>query len=910
MSLNQPARRGLVVAAGAALAAGLAVVAVPLSAGPATAQDAVPYDWRNVEIAGGGFVPNLIFNESEPDLIYARTDIGGAYRWQQSSQRWLPLLDWVGWDNWGWNGVSSLATDPVDPDRVYLAAGMYTNDWDPNQGAILRSSDRGQTWQAAPLPFKLGGNMPGRGMGERLAVDPNRNSVVYFGAPEGNGLWRSTNSGQSWAEVTSFPNPGNWSEDPGDPNGYLSHQPGVVWVTFDPRTGSPGNPTQTIYVGVADLQNTVYRSADGGQSWQRLAGQPTGFMAQQGDLDPVNGYLYITTSDNGGPYVGGNGEVWRFDTAAGGWTEITPPIPLSGSSPYYAHAGLSLDRQDPGTLMVTGYSSWWPDTWIFRSTDSGATWRSFYDVPSWPTRNNHYTQDISAAPWLEWGGQPPELETRPKLGWMTQGLAIDPHDSDRMLYGTGATVYGTTNLTALDTGGTVNIRVMAQGLEETAVIDLAALPGGALVSMLGDIGGFRHTDLATAPAAFHASPTHGTGTSVDFAALAPNWLARVGNTDAQGVSRIGYSTDGGASWFAGSQPGGVTGGGTVAIGADGFGGLVWSPDGAGVHYSTSTGGGFSPSAGVPAGAKVVSDRVDPDRFYAYAGGTVYRSTNGGQTFQAGATNLPGQGFVGLTTVPGVAGDIWLAGETGIFHSTNSGASFTQLPGVSWAHNIGTGAPPPGGSYPALYVVATVDGVTGVFRSDDAGGDWVRINDDRHQWGNMGAAITGDPDVYGRVYLGTNGRGIIYGDPGGAPPTTPPPTSAPPTSPAPTTPPPTTPPPTTGPPTAPPPGNCAVSFRNVNQWPDGFQGEVVITNTGSATVNGWQLAWSFTAGQRLTQLWGGFWQQAGPEVTVVNESWNGTIPPAGSVVVGFTASWQGSNPPPTGFTLSGVPCLVS
>ena len=61
---------------------------------------------------------------------------------------------------------------------------MYTNSWDPNNGAILRSTDKGATWQATALPFKLGGNMPGRGMGERLAVDPNRNSVLYFGAPE------------------------------------------------------------------------------------------------------------------------------------------------------------------------------------------------------------------------------------------------------------------------------------------------------------------------------------------------------------------------------------------------------------------------------------------------------------------------------------------------------------------------------------------------------------------------------------------------------------------------------------------------------------------------------------------------------------------------------------------------------
>src|SRR4051794_7389719 len=141
---------------------------LPLSG--AQAVTAVPYTWKNVQIGGGGFVPGIIFNQSQPNLIYARTDIGGAYRWNQATGRWVPLLDWVGFGNWGFNGVSSLATDPVDPNRVYVAAGMYTNGFDPNDGAILRSADQGGTWSVSRLPFKLGGNMPGRGMGERLAI--------------------------------------------------------------------------------------------------------------------------------------------------------------------------------------------------------------------------------------------------------------------------------------------------------------------------------------------------------------------------------------------------------------------------------------------------------------------------------------------------------------------------------------------------------------------------------------------------------------------------------------------------------------------------------------------------------------------------------------------------------------------
>ncbi len=274
----------------AALLIGAAAVGTQLATEltPAAAAPSDSYSWRNVEIAGGGYVPGIIFNRKQRDLIYARTDIGGAYRWNATTSRWVPLLDFVGQNNWGYNGVVSIATDSVDPTKVYAAVGMYTNEWDPNNGAILRSSNQGQTWAVTPLPFKLGGNMPGRGMGERLVVDPNRNSVLYFAAPSGQGLWRSTDSGVTWAKVTSFPNVGNYVALPGDI--YQGDNQGVVWVTFDETTGTAGNATQTIYVGVADKQNTVYRSTNGGTTWARIAGQPTGFIAHKGVLDSTNAH--------------------------------------------------------------------------------------------------------------------------------------------------------------------------------------------------------------------------------------------------------------------------------------------------------------------------------------------------------------------------------------------------------------------------------------------------------------------------------------------------------------------------------------------------------------------------------------------------------------------------------------------
>jgi len=758
----------------------IAVLIVVLQAAQVFAQTP-QYTWRNVQVFGGGFIPGIVFNQTEPNLIYTRTDIGGAYRFDPATSRWVPLLDSISWDDWNLTGVISIATDAINPNNVYIAAGTYTNSWTTQNGAILRSTDRGATWQRTMLPFKLGGNMPGRGPGERLVVDPNRNSVLYLGAPSGNGLWRSTDSGVTWSRVTSFPNPGNYVQDPADINGYLTDNQGIYWVTFDKRTGTPGNTTQTIYVGVADMGTSIYRSTDGGTTWSAVPGQPAGFLPHKGVLDTVNGFLYVAYSDKGGPYDGGRGDVWKLNTATGAWTLISP-IPSSNTNDnFFGYSGLSVDRQNPNTIMVTGYSSWWPDTQIWRSTNGGVTWSRIWDWTRYPSRSFRYTQDVTAAPWLKWpvtplcGGGRPGAEVNPKLGWMTEALEIDPFNSNRLMYGTGATLYGSTNLTTWDVSTTsqITIRVMAQGIEETAVQDLISPPSGApLISALADITGFRHNDVNVVPAA-QMAPVRGTSVSLDYAELSPSYIVRAANGDTVNCEKsLAVSTDGGTTWAAvSSQPAGLTGGGTVAVAATGGGKIVWSPAGAGVFFTTGGGKTWTASTGIPAGARVESDRVNANKFYGFKSGTFYVSTDGGKTFAAtAASGLPLGGPVKFRAVPGREGDIWLAGGEewdntyGLWHSTNSGASFVKLANVEEADNIGFGKAATGQTYMALYAVAQIAGVRGIFRSIDAGQTWVRINDDQHQWGRAGdTAITGDPRIFGRVYIGTNGRGIFYGD---------------------------------------------------------------------------------------------------------------------------------------------------
>ncbi|WP_030198502.1 RICIN domain-containing protein [Streptomyces sp. NRRL S-87] len=676
-----------------------------------------PYAWKNAQVVGGGYVTGLVFNPREKGLLYARTDMGGAYRWDAAAEQWIPLTDWLGEKDWNLLGIDALATDPVDPDRLYLATGTYTNDWAGN-GAILRSSDRGRTFRRTDLPFKLGGNEDGRGAGERLAVNPADNGTLLLGTRK-NGLWRSTDHGATWRQVSSFP------VKDGAGSGA-----GISFVTYGPA-GS-----RTIYVGVADRSTSLYRSTDGGSTWQAVPGQPTGQLPQHGVVSG-DGSLYLTYTDNLGPNGVTGGSVWKHTPAGGAWKNVSP------SQGSYGFSGLAVDPRKPSTVMVTTLCRWWPEDEIYRTTDGGATWTALAGKS---------VRNASAAPYL--GTHTGH--------WMT-ALAIDPFASGHVLYGTGNGIWRSKDADATDRGGSSHWTVGARGLEETALMDAIAPPGGAaVITAMGDQGGFRHTDLTKVPTGRLADPMMTNSTDIDFAESAPSMMVRVGHGGAQDGA---YSTDGGIHWngfrtepVAGAQDG------RVALAADGSA-IVWTEAGQVPYRSTDKGASWSKVGGLGTDAVVVADRSSARTFYSLAGGTLYASTDGGATFSARAAGLPAGGR--LKAVPGVAGDLWIAGDgQGLLHSTDGGRTFTRLAPVKSASALGFGKAAPGASYQALYLIGTVKDVTGVFRSTDKGATWLRVNDDAHQWGSIGGVgvVTGDPDTFGRVYVGTNGRGLQYGDP--------------------------------------------------------------------------------------------------------------------------------------------------
>lgn len=691
----------------------------PGTGGEQTSAASGPYAWKNAQVVGGGYVTGLVFNPREKGLLYARTDMGGAYRWDVAAEQWMPLTDHFGEKDWNLLGIESMATDPVAPERLYVAAGTYTNSWAGN-GSILRSTDRGRTFKRTDLPFKLGANEDGRGAGERLAINPADNGTLLLGTRK-NGLWRSTDSGVTWGQVSAFP-----VKDGASSGG------GITFVTYGPAGSN------TVYVGVGDRSTALYRSTDGGNTWQAVSGQPTGQMPQHGVLSG-DGSLYLTYTNTLGPNGVTAGSVWKYTPSGGAWKNISP------SQGSYGFSGLAVDPQKPSTVMVTTLDRWWPEDEVYRTTDGGAHWKALADKS---------VRDASAAPYVGTG-----------IGhWMT-ALAIDPFNSGHVLYGTGSGIWRSKDANASDSGGTSHWVIGAQGLEETSVQDAVAPPGGAtVVSSMGDLGGFHYGSsgsLAKVPAGRLKNPMMITSTDIDFAQSNPSLMVRVGRGGSQDGA---YSTDGGSNWTGfTSEPVGSADSGQVAFSADGSA-IVWTEDRQAPYRSTDKGTSWSRVGGLGTGAVVVADRSSARTFYSLANGTLHASTDGGATFTARAGNLPAGR---LAAVPGIAGDLWIAGhDKGLLHSTDGGNTFTTLTTVKSASAVGFGKAAPGTSYQALYLIGTVKDVTGVFRSSDKGASWVRVNDDAHQWGGIsgGGVITGDPDTYGRVYVGTNGRGLQYGDP--------------------------------------------------------------------------------------------------------------------------------------------------
>ena len=693
------------------------------------------YEWSNVAIGGGGYITGIVYSPAEEGLAYVRTDISGAYRFDRNKDKWVAITDFFGGDEWNLIGIESIAADPVEPNRVYAACGTYMGD----NGAIIASDDYGETWKRFDLSFGCGGNCSGRGTGERLCVDPVNNNIVYFGS-RNRGLWRSEDYGETWSEVSSFPVKGDYSQE----SNYI----GIMWVKFAPESND-------IYAGVAMTGGeSIYRSSDGGSTWSALPAVPGGYIPVSAEISQ-NGCMYIACSDTAGPNVDPhNGAVYSLDLSTQQYTDITPEL---DDGRYGGFGGIAMNSLDPDTVVVTTLG-FWDDRGhnIYRTTDGGNTWNALY------TRDEkNYTMDVSEADWLTWGRE------EASVGWWTSAVAMDPFDSDEVSYGTGATLYTTENMTDLGSGTPVTIRFGAYGIEETAVFDMVSPPTDGstpqLYSIMGDLTGFSHMDVTKCPDDDHFMK-NGNPTSIDCGWLDGNCAVYT----SESKKGLNYTTDGGKTWEVIKILPEKSQGGHATISTDGKT-IIWRPATlSGKPYITPDyGKTWYECSGLSYGAKVIADRVNPDKFYAVSGGSFCVSTDGGYHFKQTGAVLPDS--CELVAVGDREGHVWAYNGSYPMYTEDGGETFSVLKTCN-ARCLGFGAAADGSDYQTIYIMGNnnVEGVSdpqgdGIYRSTDKGQTWQRLNDEQHLFGNLTASITGDSEVFGRVYFATNGRGIVMGD---------------------------------------------------------------------------------------------------------------------------------------------------
>ncbi|MGM9490435.1 dockerin [Ideonella sp. YS5] len=718
-----------------------------------------------MKFGGGGYVTGLIFHPSTENLLYARTDIGGAYRWNPATSSWTPITDGAGFGatESRYHGVESIAVDPNDDRLVYMATGMYTFE---GNGRLYISSDRGDHWTHVGLPFPLGGNNGGRAIGERLMVDPNKPSTLFYGSRTA-GLWKSTDSGLTWAQVTSLSATKMTQDQANAAGGGM----GVGIVVYDTGTQGSGSATQTIYtaispdyVSVAGLGSSLYKSTDGGASWAPVSVPVSGYHVPH-MVRAEDGLFYVVFTKDAGPGAGGPGRLYKFDGS--NWTLLKSVDPAGGTN--FGLGGVSVHGSGATTRIALGVTNSWGN-WsgqqiVQLSDDAGKTWR-----------------EIEAT-------MPGETAS----GWVDD-VEIDPFDRDHILHVHGGGILETKNASS----ATPTWKGSIEGIEETATLAIVTPPAGApykFINSAGDVGTWVDTDLTKTPT---LGPGLGwsNGNSADMAWSDSLYIAATGVINSNGAATGYWSGDGGKSWanFAALPAGAkenTSAEGNIVVTSRSH--AVWAPANSVPSYTTNSGASWV-ATNLPAlavvgqgwnrGYRLAADRQNPNKVYAYdsggaswssSPGKIYVSTDGGHTFTLSAGSVsagmaPDAWWsTSIAVNPNVEGDLWVADGNTVYHSVDSGANWTKLPdfasanGAPGASLIALGKAAPGAAYSAaIYVVGVINGVWGIHRSDDGGATWSRFNDDAHQFGGIGV-MAADQNLYGRIYVSGTGRGLLYTD---------------------------------------------------------------------------------------------------------------------------------------------------
>jgi photosystem II stability/assembly factor-like uncharacterized protein len=585
----------------------------------------------------GGEIGQLLVNPRNPQILWASPFPHGVYKSVNGGASWRPANSGLREQDLA---IRSLAVAPSDPRVLYLASG--------NPVRIYRSSDGGATWTVV-LPC---GDQPPPCCGcvpmarlEELVVHPRNPQTVF--AASGRGLFKSVDGGARWSSVTQA---------------FGS----IYTVVFDPRDAN------VLYAGSGQ---GLLKSTNGGGTWRRWGDAG-------GEVFPL---LVIDPRDSRRMWAAGSRGVFRSTNGGAHWT-LRPFAPLTGTV-----AALALSPAPGGGLPTV-----WAGTLrgIYRSLDGGLTWS--------PTLLNRAVSALAthpSQPAILWAGTHSNSRRFPigvyksvnrgtSWSFTSRGIfhlpatsvAFDPVTPDVLWAAANGGVYRSANggATWADRSGNL------PSLEEFGARELAIDPDDPRTIWAGTTRGvFVTEDAGVTWEPRREGLTGGPGAFplVRLLRLAPS---NPSIAYAATFSQLFKTVDAGAHWtLIASPPPDLPN----TLGVED---LLVDPRDPDVVFATlgslwkSDDGGDSWTAvlkgsGEQAVHKVAADPRDPDLLYAAGGDGVFRSADGGQSWERVLDlRITAQGDVAV----GPEGEVWVGGrDVGVYFSPDGVSGWTFLPGL-------------------------------------------------------------------------------------------------------------------------------------------------------------------------------------------------------------------------------------
>jgi len=692
--------------------------------GSATSVDANRYTTGIVETAGDYDYFRVTIPTSGQLIIYTEgsTDTYG-YLKDSSCMRIIE-------DNDRGEGRNFLISQPVNAGTYYIAVKGYSSYTGSYILHTLYGHDLG--WQDMGL---YGGQM------QAIAIDPVEPNTLFAGSGKGDGLFKSTNGGETWQTVAGFRNQSilDISFDPADHRTiwvatfwyvYKSEDGGSTWIRFDPgrqdgysyywSLAIDPSDSNTVYVGTAgydasDDYARVYKTTDGGATWQATSliadHNVVGFA-----INPQNTQeIWAVT----GPIWVTEGSIYRSQDGGASWSEIN-----TGFEPGWFYS-VVINPQNPSIVYVGGENG------LYRTRDGGESWSQL--EPNYGCRGLALAPGNPNTVYAGWIENSAAISKSTDGGdtWVTYRIAplesvcltVHPQNS-QVLYGGDVNegVYKSTDGGA--TWHTIN-----QGIKANHVFASAVSPGGK--HLVGSMVGIYLKNRGESWEKINHLKAH----AVAFSPADENTIYAGFDLD------LGKSTDAGQTWSytdisSSSSPHRVS---SISINPQNpntlYLGVHFLAGNRGEIYKSTDGGNSIRllfSADVPVDAVTVNP-MNPQVVYAGTGmfyapaapGAVYKSIDGGETWERMGTGVTVNALVFDPENPEVVYAGCGASDnsySGLFKSTDGGITWEEKDfGIRYGSITDIAVDPENSNI--LYAASYYHGV---YRSYNSGDNWTLV----------------------------------------------------------------------------------------------------------------------------------------------------------------------------------------